>query len=187
MRHLDGSGVSANDCRPGQMGVFMTLGMSIGTFTVVHVIISLIAIVSGFIALAGLFTSDARPNWTRFFLLTTLLTSVTGFMFPFTVVTPAFVTGVISVVTLLIALLALYVFQMRGAWRWIYVVTALFGLYLNCFVLVVQSFLKIPSLHALAPTQAEPPFLIAQSLVLVAFVVVGFLAVRRFHPGPVAA
>jgi hypothetical protein len=119
--------------------------------------------------------------------LTTLLTSVTGFMFPFTVVTPAFVTGVISVVTLLIALLALYVFQMRGAWRWIYVVTALFGLYLNCFVLVVQSFLKIPSLHALAPTQAELPFLIAQSLVLVAFVVVGFLAVRRFHPAPVAA
>jgi hypothetical protein len=160
----------------------MLLGMSISTFTIVHVIISLVAIISGFIALAGLLTSEPRPKWTGLFLVMTLLTSVTGFMFPFTVVTPAFVTGIISVAALLITLLALYVFNMTGVWRPIYVVTAVFGLYLNCFVLVVQSFQKITVLNALAPTQAELPFLVAQSAVLAAFVIFGFIAVRRFHP-----
>jgi hypothetical protein len=160
----------------------MILGMSIGTFTVVHVVISLVAIISGFVALAGLLASEPRPKWTGLFLLMTLLTSVTGFMFPFTVVTPAFVTGVISVAALLMTLLALYVFNMVGAWRWVYVVTAVFGLYLNCFVLVVQSFQKISILNALAPTQAEPPFLVAQTTLLAAFVVFGFFGVRRFHP-----
>lgn len=165
----------------------MILGMSFGVFTVVHVIISLVAIASGFIAMAGLFASNLRPNWTGLFLLMTLLTSVTGFMFPFSVVTPAFVTGIIAIITLLITLLALYVFHMARAWRWIYVVTALFGLYLNCFVLIVQLFQKISVLHALAPTQSEPPFLVAQSILLAAFVICGFLAVRRFHPKAVPA
>ena len=165
----------------------MILGMSIGAFTVVHVIISLVAIASGFVALAGLLTSASRPKWTGLFLVMTLLTTVTGFMFPFSVVTPAFVTGIISIGALLITLLALYVFNMSGAWRWIYVVTAVFGLYLNCFVLVVQSFQKIPFLNPLAPTQSEPPFLIAQTALLAAFIVFGFLAVRRFHPQAVPA
>ena len=160
----------------------MIFGMSIGTFTVVHVVISLVAIVSGFIVTAGLFTSDSRPKWTALFLLMTLLTSVTGFMFPFVSVTPAFVTGIIALSALAVTLLALYVFRMMRVWRWVYVVTALFGLYLNCFVLVVQAFQKISILHGLAPTQSEPPFLIAQSSLLAAFIVIGFLAVPRFHP-----
>jgi len=165
----------------------MIVGMSIGAFTVVHVIISLVAIASGFVALAGLLTSKSRPKWTGLFLVMTLLTTVTGFMFPFSVVTPAFVTGIISISALLITLLALYVFNMIGMWRWIYVVTAVFGLYLNCFVLVVQSFQKISFLNPLAPTQSEPAFLIAQSALLAGFIVFGFLAVRRFHPQAVPA
>jgi hypothetical protein len=160
----------------------MVLGMSIATFTIVHVIISLVAIVSGLVAFAGLLNSSIQPGWTMLFLLTTVLTTVTGFMFPFGAVTPAFVTGLISTVVLTSALLALYAFRLMGGWRWIYVVTALLALYLNCFVLVVQSFLKIPALEALAPTQSEPPFLLAQGAVLAAFIIFGVLAVRRFHP-----
>jgi hypothetical protein len=160
----------------------MILGLSIGTFTIVHVIISLVAIVSGLVVFAGLFTSDSRPGWTALFLFTTVLTSATGFLFPFGGPTPAFITGIISLVTLAAALLALYAFGLMAAWRGVYVVTALFALYLNCFVLVVQSFQKIGILKALAPTQSEPPFLVAQGVLLLVFVVLGFLAMRRFHP-----
>jgi hypothetical protein len=160
----------------------MILGLSIGTFTIVHVIISLVAIVSGLVVFAGLFTSDSRPGWTALFLFTTVLTSATGFLFPFGGPTPAFITGIISLVTLAAALLALYAFGLMAAWRGVYVVTALFALYLNCFVLVVQSFQKIGILKALAPTQSEPPFLVAQGVLLFVFVVLGFLAMRRFHP-----
>lgn len=160
----------------------MIFGLSIGAFTVVHVIISLIAILSGLIVFAGLFKSELRPGWTGVFLLTTLLTTVTGFMFPFGGITPAFATGLISSAVLVAALLALYAFHLMRGWRWIYVITALFALYLNCFVLVVQSFQKIAALNALAPTQSELPFALAQGLVLLAFIVLGALAVRRFHP-----
>jgi hypothetical protein len=160
----------------------MTFGLSIGAFTILHVIISLVAILSGLIVFAGLLASERQTNWTTLFLVTTVLTTVTGFMFPFTGPTPAFITGIISTVTLALALLALYVFRLARAWRWVYVVTALFALYLNCFVLVVQSFLKIAVLHSLAPTQAELPFVASQGLLLVAFLIFGFLAVRRFHP-----
>jgi hypothetical protein len=160
----------------------MILGMSISMFTTVHTIISLIAIVAGLIVLFGLLRGTNSAAWTALFLLTTVLTSVTGFMFPRTAVTPAQIVGGLSLVVLVLAILAFYLFHLKGAWRWIYVVTATSALYLNVFVLVVQSFQKLSFLHPLAPTQSEPPFLIAQTLVLVLFIVAGFLGVRRFHP-----
>ncbi|HTM72204.1 MAG TPA: hypothetical protein VL198_03145, partial [Pseudolabrys sp.] len=116
-------------------------------------------------------------------LATTVLTSVTGFMFPINGLTPAIVVGLISVVILAIALMALYLKYLSGAWRWIYVVTALMALYFNVFVLIVQSFQKVPTLQKLAPTQSEPPFQIAQGVTLAAVLILGTLAVRRFRPG----
>jgi len=113
--------------------------------------------------------AQRMPGWTALFLATTVLTSVTGFMFPATTVTPAAIFGAISLAVLAVALLALYVFQANGAWRWIYVVTALFALYLNVFVLVVQAFQKIAFLHPLAPNGSEPPFLVAQTILLLTF------------------
>jgi hypothetical protein len=114
--------------------------------------------------------------------LTTVLTSVTGFGFPFTHLSPAHKLGIISLVVLAITLLARYSFHMAGSWRWIYVVTAVMALYLNVFVLVVQSFEKVPALHAMAPTQTEGPFKIAQLVVLVLFIVLTVVAVKKFHP-----
>src|SRR4029078_105270 len=160
----------------------MILGLSIGAFTVVHVIISLVAIIAGLIVLAAMFNSDSRPGWTALFLLTTILTSLTGFLFPVTTVTPALTLGVISLVVLAITLLALYAFRLMRAWRWVYVVTAISALYFNCFLLVVQLFEKVPCLKTLAPTQSEAPFVVAQTVVLVLFLVLGVQAVRRFHP-----
>jgi hypothetical protein len=160
----------------------MMLGMSLSTFTTVHVIISLIGIVSGLIALFGMLGSKRLNGLTALFLLTTVLTSVTGFMFPFTHLTPGHVVGIISLVVLAIAILARYSFHMAGSWRRIYVVTAAIALYLNVFVLVVQSFEKVPALHALAPTQTEGPFKMAQLAVLVLFIVLTVIAVKKFHP-----
>lgn len=160
----------------------MMLGMSLSTFTAVHVIISLIGILSGLIVLAGLLSAKRMNGWTALFLLTTVLTSVTGFGFPFTHLSPAHKVGIISLVVLAIAILARYSFRMVGKWRWIYVVTAMIGLYLNVFVLVVQSFEKVPALRAMAPTQSEPPFLVAQLVVLVLFIVLTIFAIRKFHP-----
>jgi len=165
----------------------MILGMSLSTFTTLHVIISLIAIVSGIIVLFGMFGGQRMIGMTALFLLTTILTSVTGFMFPSHGFTPAQGVGIISLVVLAAAVLGLYIFHLGGAWRWIYVVCAVLALYFNCFVLVVQSFQKLPFLSALAPTQSEPPFQIAQGIVLVLFIIAGVVAVRRFHPGPAAA
>ena len=160
----------------------MILGMSVQTFTILHVIISLIAIASGIIVLIGMFGSQSQPRWTALFLATTILTSVTGFGFPNTTVTPGIVVGIISLVVLAIALAALYLFRLAGHWRWIYVACAVIALYLNVFVAVVQSFQKIGALHALAPTQSEPPFAITQIAVLAIFVVLGILAAIRFRP-----
>jgi uncharacterized membrane protein SirB2 len=127
--------------------------------------------------------SAKRPNgWTALFLLTTVLTSVTGFGFPFTHVTPGHKVGVISLVVLLIAILARYSFHMAGKWRSIYVVTAIIAEYLNVFVLVVQGFEKVPALSAMAPTQSEPPFLVAQLVVMALFIVLTIFAVKKFHP-----
>jgi hypothetical protein len=165
----------------------MILGMSISTFTTVHVVISLVAIGAGLVVFGGMVNDRPQPGWTALFLATTVLTSVTGFMFPLAGVTPAVVFGVVSLVVLAIALAGLYVFHLAGAWRWLYVVTALFALYLNVVVLVVQSFQKLALLQPLAPTQSEPPFLVTQVVVLGLFLVFGFLAVRRFRPSGVPA
>ena len=162
----------------------MVLGMSLSAFTMVHVIISLIAIVSGFIVLFGLFGSHRLPGMTALFLLTTILTSVTGFLFPFEKLLPSHMVGIVSLIVLAIACFALYVMKLSGPWRWIYTLTAMIALYLNVFVLVIQSFLKIGPLHALAPSvpPSEPPFAVAQGVVLVFFVIAIIGAVRRFRP-----
>jgi hypothetical protein len=147
-----------------------------------HVLLSLIGILSGFVVLNGLLKSKRLPGWTFIFLSTTVLTSASGFLLPADHLLPSHIVAIISLVVLALALLALYSFRLDGAWRWIYVVTATISLYLNVFVLVAQLFSKVPALHALAPTQGEPPFAIAQGAVLLAFLVLGFLAVKRFRP-----
>jgi hypothetical protein len=160
----------------------MILGMSIPAFTLFHVIITLIAIGSGLIAVGGMFASHRLPGTSALFLLTTILTSVTGFLFPIHGFTPALGVGIVSCVILAVALFAYYGKHLAGAWRWIYVVTALASLYLNVFVLVVQSFIKVAALNALAPTQSEPPFMIAQGAVLAIFILIGIIALIKFRP-----
>ena len=163
----------------------MVLGMSLSTFTLLHVIISLAGIGSGFIVLFGLLNGKRLDGWTAIFLTTTVLTSLTGFLFPFEGLKPSYIVGGISLVVLAIAIWARYGGRLAGASRWIYVVSAAVALYLNCFVAVVQAFLKIPALHALAPTGSEPPFLIAQTVVLAIFVWLTWRAAKRFHAVPV--
>jgi hypothetical protein len=160
----------------------MIIGLSIHTFTVIHVIISLVAIASGIVVLVGMLGANRLPGWTALFLVTSILTSVTGFMFPINGFTPAIGTGIVSILVLGVALIALYAKHLVGSWRWIYVTAAATALYFNVLVLIVQSFQKVPALHALAPTQSEPPFLIAQGSALVVFLVVGFFAASRFRP-----
>ena len=160
----------------------MVLGMSLSTFTTLHVVLSLVGIAAGLVFLVGALRSAHYAGWTALFLSTTILTSVTGFLFPFERVLPSHVFGVVSLALLAVAVAALYGYRLAGAWRWLYVVAAVVSLYLNVVVAVVQAFLKLTFLQPLAPTQSEPPFLIAQALVLVAFVALGALAVRRFHP-----
>lgn len=160
----------------------MILGMSLSTFTQVHVILSLIGIVAGFVVLFAMFGSKPVVGWTALFLATTLLTSASGFLFPFKELLPSHIVGVISLVVLAAALFALYVRHLAGAWRWVYVASAVFALYLNVFVGVVQAFQKLSFLKPLAPTQSEPPFVIAQAVVLLLFVALGIAAVRAFHP-----
>jgi hypothetical protein len=127
------------------------------------------------------------PAWTALFLVTTILTSVTGFMFPIHGFTPALGTGAVSMLVLAVALIALYAKHLVGSWRWIYVVAAVAALYFNVLVLIVQSFQKVPTLNTLAPTQSEPPFLIAQGVALMAFLFLGIAAVFRFSPAPAIA
>jgi hypothetical protein len=165
----------------------MTLGLSLSAFTLLHVIISLAGIGSGLIVLYGMLTAKRLNGWTAIFLTTTVLTSVTGFMFPFEHLLPSHIVGGISLGMLAIAIVARYTFQLRGAWRGTYVVTAALALYLNCFVAVIQAFLKVPALKAMAPTQKEPPFVVAQLAVLLIFVVLTILAARKFHTEPMHA
>jgi hypothetical protein len=162
----------------------MILGMTRSTFTLLHVLISLAGIGSGFVVLYGLLTRRPLEGWTKIFLATTALTSLTGFLFPVEHLLPAHVVGLIPLVALTIAIVARYALHPGGAWRWI--VCAVLALYLNCFVAVVQSFLKVPALKVLAPTQKEPPFLMAQLAVMAIFVVLGMLAVKKFQVGRVA-
>ena len=160
----------------------MILGMSVGAFTLLHVIISLVAIGSGLIVVGGMFASQRLPGTTALFLFTTALTSVTGFLFPIRGFTPALGVGIPACVILAVALFALYKERLVGAWRWIYVITAIVSLYLNVFVLVAQSFMKVSVLNALAPTQSEPPFAITQAAVLVIFILIALIAVIKFRP-----
>ena len=161
----------------------MILGMSVGAFTVLHVVITLVAIGSGLIVAGGMFASHKLPATTALFLFTTALTSVTGFLFPIHGFTPALGVGIVACVILAVALFALYKEHLLGAWRWIYVITAVASLYLNVFVLVVQSFVKVSALNALAPTQSEPPFAITQAVVLAIFILIALIAVVKFRPG----
>ena len=151
-------------------------------FTLFHVAICLIAIFSGFVVVFGMVGSKLCKGWTTIFLWTTLAVSVTGFMFPIHGFTPALGTGIISLAVLAFTFYALYAKKLFGGWRTVYVVTAVIAQYLDFFVLIVQSFQKVPALHALAPTQQEPPFAIAQGAALLLFIVLGVLAVKRFHP-----
>ncbi len=162
----------------------MILGMSLAAFTQLHVVISLIGIVTGLVVVFGMLGSKRMPGWTALFLATTVLTSVTGFLFPFEKLLPSHIVGIISLVVLAIALIALYGYRAAGSWRWIYVVSALLALYFNVFVLVVQGFAKVPALKQLAPAQTEPPFVAAQGVVLLIFIVLTVVAIRAFRPLP---
>jgi hypothetical protein len=156
--------------------------MSIADFTVLHVVISMIAIFAGFIVMGGMFSNTGLAGWTAFFLATTILTNVTGFLFPIAGFTPALGFGILSSLLLLVALFALYRQKLVRSWRTTYVVTALIALYLNVFVLIAQSFQKVSFLKVYAPTGGEPPFLIAQVVTLIAFVLLGWMALKKYHP-----
>jgi hypothetical protein len=160
----------------------MILGMSTASFTVFHVILSLIGIVSGLVVLVGMWAARRLEGWTALFLATTVATSVTGFLFHSAHFGPPHVVGLISLVLLVLAILGRYSYHLSGSWRAIYVVSAVAALYLNVFVGVVQAFQKLPLLQPLAPTGSEPPFVVAQGLVLVAFVAFAVFALRRFYP-----
>jgi hypothetical protein len=160
----------------------MVLGMSLATYTTVHVIISLIGIASGFLVLFGLLRGTLLTRWNSLFLITTVLTSVTGFGFPNTKVTPGIVVGILSLIALAIAAFALYSRHLNGVWRRTYVITTMIALYFNVFVLVAQLFEKVPAIHALAPTQTEAPFKIAQLILLILFIAFITAAARKFRP-----
>jgi len=159
----------------------MILGMTTSAFTFVHVLLSLVGIGSGLVVVSGLLAGKRLDGWTALFLVTTVATSVTGFLFPFHELLPSHKVGILSLIVLAVAILARYAFRLAGTWRLIYVIGTVVALYLNVFVAVFQAFLKIPALKALAPTQKEPPFLVAQLAVLVIFAVLAIFSVKRFH------
>jgi hypothetical protein len=165
----------------------MILGMTTATFTFVHVLLSLVGIGAGLLVVYGMLLGKRFDGATAIFLVTTALTSLTGFLFPVEHILPSHVLGIISSVALAVAIVARYVRRMAGAWRSIYVISAVLALYLNVFVLVAQIFMKVPAAHALAPTQKEPPFLIAQLVVMAIFVVLGIFVVKKFRFEPAGA
>jgi hypothetical protein len=165
----------------------MILGMTLSTFTIVHVLLSLVGIGSGLLVVYGLLLGKRFDGATAIFLATTVLTSLTGFLFPFERLLTSHILGMISLVVLAVAIQARYGRHLVGAWRSTYVVCAVLALFLNVFVLVAQIFMKVPAAHALAPTQTEPPFLVAQLLVMAVFIVLGIFAVKRFRIDPAAA
>jgi hypothetical protein len=160
----------------------MILGLSTTAFTTLHVILSLAGIGAGLIAVFGLIRARMLSNWTAFFLFTTVLASLTGFLFPFKGVTPGIVLGVLSLAALLMAMVALYIRGLEGAWRGLYVIAACVALYFNVFVLFAQLFAKVPALKAIAPTPSSPAFGATQLFVMVAFIVLTTVAFRRFQP-----
>jgi hypothetical protein len=165
----------------------MILGMTLSTFTLVHVVISLIGIGSGLLVIYGLLIGKRLDGATAIFLASTVATSVTGFGFPFDHLLPSHKVGILSLLVLAVAIIARYVFHLAAGWRGIYVVSAVVALYLNVFVLVVQLFEKVPALRAMAPTQKEPPFLVAQLVILALFVALTIIAAKRFRMAPVSA
>jgi hypothetical protein len=165
----------------------MILGMTTSTFTLVHVLLSLVGIGSGLVVIFGILSGKRLDGWTALFLATTVATSVTGFGFPFDHLLPSHKVGILSLLVLAVAILARYAFHLRGAWSRIYAISAVVALYFNVFVGVVQAFLKVPALKALAPKQTEPPFLVAQLVVLVVFIVITILAAKRFRNQAVRA
>ena len=158
--------------------------MILQIYTIIHTLISLIAIFTGLIVVFGMIGGKRLDGWTRWFLITAVLTTATGFFFPFHGVTPAIGLGIISLPFLALTIFARYSKHLTGAWRWIYVIGAVMSLYFNLFVLVVQLFEKVPALHAIAPTQTESPFKLTQVCVLVVSAVLAIIAVIRFHPKP---
>ena len=156
--------------------------MILHIYTIVHTLISFVAIFTGFVVLFGLLAGPRLDDWTKWFLITAVATTVTGFFFPFHGLTPAFKLGIISAFVLAITIYARYPRQLSGAWRWVYVLGAVISLYFNVFVLVVQSFEKIPALHAMAPTQTKQPFKLTQLVVLALFIILGIAAAVRFRP-----
>jgi hypothetical protein len=163
--------------------LIMVLGIfSLSAYTILHVIICFIAIGTGFVIVSGMLANKRLDGWTFWFLLFTALTNLTGFGFPFDHLLPSHFLGIFSMLATLAAIVARYMFDMQGAWRGPYVIAATIALWTNMFALVAQSFGKIPALHALAPAQSEPPFLIAELVMLIIFVVLGAAAMRKFHP-----
>ena len=154
--------------------------MILSAFTLFHVVLSLAGILSGFVVMAGFLSAKRSNGWTGLFLTTTVLTSLTGFLFPFHKFLPSHAVGIVSLVVLVVTIPALYVFHLAGPWRRTYVIGAVIALYLNVFVLVAQLFMKVPALKALAPTQSELPFLGTQMVVMLIFIVLGVLAAKRF-------
>jgi len=161
----------------------MIFGMTLLTF--VHVLLSVIGILAGFIVMLGLLTSKALKSWTAVFIWTTVATSATGFLFPFHRFLPSHAVGIVSLVALAFAIYALYGLHLAGAWRRVYAISTMIALYLNVFVLIAQLFDKVPSLRVLAPTKTEAPFKEAQLVVLIVFVVLTILAAIKFRVQPV--
>jgi len=156
--------------------------MILQIYTIVHTLVSLVAIFTGFVVLFGLLAGNRLDVWTKWFLITAVATTATSFFFPFHGITPAIKLGIISAFVLAITSYARYPRDLAGAWRWIYVIGAVVSLYFNVFVLIVQSFEKIPALHAMAPTQTEQPFKLTQLVALALFVLLTIVSVIRFHP-----
>ena len=161
--------------------------MILQIYTIIHTLISLIAIFTGIVVVFGMLAGAQLNGWTKWFLITAVATTVTGFFFPFHGFTPAIGLGIISLPFLALTIYARYPKRLGGAWRWIYAIGAVICLYFNLFVLVVQLFEKVPALHAMAPTQTEPPFKFTQLVVLALFVLLGIVAAIRFRPEPIRA
>ena len=159
----------------------MILGMSASTYTLLHVLLSVVGIVSGCMVMYGLLTRKRLNGWTALFLTSTVATSLTGFGFPFDHLLPSHKVGIVSLVALGFAIIGRYIFHLAGVWRGIYVISSAVALYLNVFVGVVQAFLKVPALNAIAPNQTEPPFLLTQLVVVTVFGVLAILAATKFR------
>jgi hypothetical protein len=165
----------------GKTRCAMILGMTVSSFTTLHVVISLVGIGSGLMVVFGMLGGRRRDGWTTLFLLSTVLTSVTGFGFPFDHLLPSHKVGIVSLAVLAVVLVGRYATDLGGSWRWIYPVGCVLALYLNVFVLVAQLFQKVPALRAMAPTQSELPFQGAQLVVFGLFAWLGVAAVKQFR------